>query len=291
MIDRSLTEKYRPKSLSEIVGQPWAVSQLHRFVANPVPCAFLFEGSTGTGKTSAALALAADLGVDCPAGPLGGLHQIASGEQTAESVRRVMDGLRLYSLSGSGWKVLVVNEADCMSTQASYIWLDALENLPARTVVVFTTNRADRIARRLRDRCECFKFESGYITLAADLAEFVARVWRAETGRGDAPGLDDLGPVQDENGDVSVRRVLQLLTPLVRKAGEPLRPAPAAIQAEPRPQGPGNDGKAPADLEKWGRRWQGGEGIARLAREAGVSWQKLHVELTELGFHSAGKTS
>lgn len=214
----TLTEKYRPHTLTEIVGQPWTVEQLQAFVANPQPSAFLFEGGTGTGKTSAAIALANDLGVDIASGPLGGFHEIASGEQTAESVRRVMQGLRLCTLNGSGWKVLVVNEADCMSPQAAYIWLDALENLPPRAVVVFTTNHANKLPARLRDRCECFRFESGYIALAPYLQELVAKVWRAETGRNDAPELDALGTLQDEAGNVSVRRVLQLITPLVRTA-------------------------------------------------------------------------
>ena len=228
----NLTDKYRPRTLVEIVGQSWTVSQLQEFVTSPVSCAFLFEGETGTGKTSAALALAADLGVDCAAGPLGGLHQIASGEQTGESVRRVMDGLRLYTLSGSGWKVLVVNEADCMTPNAAYIWLDALERLPARTVVVFTTNHADKIPARLRDRCERFRFESGYLALAPYLPELVARVWKGETGRDDAPDLDALGPLQDDAGNVSVRRVIQLLVPWIRKGSGPVaKPAPVTVPA------------------------------------------------------------
>src|SRR5262249_39219174 len=181
----TLTDKYRSRTLTEIVGQPWAVHQLQEFVAHPVPTAFLFEGETGTGKTSAALALAHDLGVDVDGGAFGGFHVIASGEQTGESVRRVMDGLRLHTLSGSGWKVLVVNEADCMTPNAAYIWLDVLEHLPHRTVVVFTTNHADKIPARLRDRCERFRFESGYLALAPYLPELVARVWKGETGRDD----------------------------------------------------------------------------------------------------------
>jgi len=221
----NLTEKYRPKTLADIVGQPWIVEQLTEFVDAPVSTAFLFEGGTGTGKTSTALVLAAALGVDVAAGPLGGLHVVPAGEQTGERVRETFNSLRLYTLSGSGWKVLVVNEADYMTANASHVWLDALENLPPRTVVIFTTNYAGKIPARIRDRCESFRFESGYIALAPFLADFVAKVWKSETGREDAPSLDDLGAIQDENGDVSVRRVLQLLTPLVRQAAS-ARPAP-----------------------------------------------------------------
>jgi DNA polymerase III delta prime subunit len=41
---------------------------------------------------------------------------------------------------GSGWKVVIINEADRMTPQAEVMWLDGLEKLPAKTVVVFTTN-------------------------------------------------------------------------------------------------------------------------------------------------------
>lgn len=217
-VTHNLTEKYRPQSLTDIVGQPWIVEQLTEFVAAPVSTAFLFDGGTGTGKTSTALALAEALGVDSKAGPLGGLHIVPAGEQTGERVRETFNGLRLYTLSGSGWKVLIVNEADYMTANAAHVWLDALENLPPRTVVIFTTNYSGKIPSRIRDRCETFRFESGYIALAPYLAEFVAMVWKMETGRDDAPSLDDLGAIQDDNGDVSVRRVLQLLNPLVRQA-------------------------------------------------------------------------
>jgi DNA polymerase III gamma/tau subunit len=221
----NLADKYRPRVLSEIVGQPWAVEQLQVFVRSPAPTAFLFEGETGTGKTSAALALAADLGVDTAAGPLGGLHQIASGEQTGESVRRVMDGLRLYTLSGSGWKVLVVNEADCMTANAAHVWLDALDRLPPRAVVVFTTNHADRLPARLRDRCERLRFESGYLALAPYMPELIARVWKGEGGKSKPPALDELGALQDAAGNLSIRRVIQALAPCLRAGTRPARPA------------------------------------------------------------------
>jgi len=257
----NLADKYRPRTLAEIVGQPWTVCQLQEFVENPVSCAFLFEGETGTGKTSAALALARELGVDCEAGPLGGLHEIASGEQTGESVRRVMDGLRLFTLSGSGWKVLIVNEADCMTPNAAYIWLDALERLPLRTVIVFTTNHADKIPARLRDRCERFRFESGYLALAPYLPELVARVWKEETGRDDAPDVEDLGAIQDERGNVSVRRVLQLLTPWARSRTVP------KVQAVTVPSTPATSG---SDFDA---------AAVFARRQAGTSWRTLSKEL------------
>jgi DNA polymerase III delta subunit-like protein len=148
-------------------------------------------------------------------GEFGGLHQIASGEQTGESVRRVVAALRCHPWSGSGWRALIVNEADAMTANAAHVWLDVLENLPPRSVVVFTTNHAGKLPARLRDRCEQFHFEAGALLLLPHAQDLVDRVWAAEVG-GSAPRVEDFGPAIDGDGCLSFRRLLHLMTPHVR---------------------------------------------------------------------------
>ncbi len=220
-----LVEKYRPRDLSGVAGQSWIVQQLRGWLEAPHAGAFLFSGATGTGKTSTAVALARELGVNVDDAFFGGLNQIASGEQTGDSVRVAMRQLYQSALSGSGWRVLIVNEADIMTPGAAAVWLDALENLPPRAAVVFTTNSHTKIPQRLRDRCEHFQFESSALLLRHDLQTFAARVWRAETGRADCPPVADFGPLTDDNGDASFRRLLQLMESAVRaaRAGLPFK--------------------------------------------------------------------
>lgn len=229
----SLVEKYRPRKLSDVLGQSWITHQLEMFLEQPHSAAFLFEGSSGVGKTSTATVLAEGLGVAVDQDEIGGLWQIASGEQTGETVRRAVDNLRTRPWQGSGWKVLIVNEADAMTPNAAYTWLDVLENLPPMTVVVFTTNNAAKIPGRLRDRCEKFTFEAGGLFMRPVAQEMVNKVWLEETGRADAPDIDDLGPVTDEHGDVSLRRVLQLLQPFVRAKAPPAAVKPAKAASRP----------------------------------------------------------
>src|SRR5262245_40770809 len=114
-----------------------------------------------------------------------------------------------------------------MTANAAVIWLDVLENLPEQTVVIFTTNTANRIPARLRDRCERHHFESGWLVLMPHLQLLADRVWRAEVGEESAPDVYDFGQLQDDKSNVSVRRLLQLMTPWVRAKKRPPRPTPA----------------------------------------------------------------
>jgi hypothetical protein len=265
----NLLTKYRPRQLGELLGQPWVSEQLQLFANNPYPTAFLFEGDTGTGKTSAALLLAEALGVQIDQEQFGGLHQIASGEQTGETVRRMMESMRCRPFFGSGWKVLVVNEADAMTPNAAFVWLDALEDLPPQTVIIFTTNAACRIPARLRDRCERLAFESSALLLRPYLQQLTDRIWREEGCAGSPPDVEKLS-LADDNGNASFRRLVQKLTPYIRAGAVPASPK-LADKPEDR-------------LHVYGRRWAGGERINQLAKEAGTSWNRLWSELTALGY-------
>jgi replication-associated recombination protein RarA len=218
--DGPLTERYRPTSLDALWGQEAVVKVLRKFLEKPHPAAFIFEGETGTGKTSAALALAAGLGCRVDQAEYGGVWQIASGEQTADAVREMSQRMWITPLMGSGWKVIIVNECDRMARPAEMIWLDVLENLPRRTVVVFTTNDSANLSQRFRDRCSRLSFESDATTLRASAIAFAAAVWKAETGRKPKPGQTEQIVADAESGEqISFRRVVQeLATALAKEA-------------------------------------------------------------------------
>ncbi len=225
MKNLSLTEKYRPKSLAQVRGNDRIVAMLKSFTKRPCAKAFLFSGPAGTGKTSAAYAIAGELGCDFTATPkeCGGIFEIASGELTADNVREMFRTALAYRpFYGSGWKVLIANEADNMSNQAQFVLLDILENLPPQTVVVFTTNEPEKLPARLRQRCEChaFKTPARGFNEPATAAEVAAQsliddVWRAELGHNHSPLLDDLDGWKD-GGHISFRSVLAALEPMIR---------------------------------------------------------------------------
>lgn len=220
----SLTEKYRPRTLAQVVGQVAAVAALQAFVKRPMSGAFIFSGDTGTGKTSAAYALAADLGCDLK----WSVDSIASGEQTADAVRELSKKLCNIPMYGSGWRAVIVNEADQMSKQAETVWLDVLESLPPCCVVIFTTNAAAKMSSRFRDRCMHLEFASDRASLEDAAIELAKVVWEGETGNPGYPPMKYLvGAVEDER--VSFRRVVQL----IGKAILTLQPMPVmpAVQS------------------------------------------------------------
>lgn len=225
----SLTDRYRPATLADIKGQGAAVRQLRSLLAEPVSCALLLSGPTGCGKTSAALAFARELGVDVANEEFGGLYQIASGEQTGDSVRELVRSLRHWPMTGNGWRVAIVNEADHTTASAAHVWLDVLESLPERCCVVFTTNAVDKLLARFRDRCERVEFVAGVRQIKRDAEAFAAEVWKREGGNGSVPTLEALGAV--ENGLISFRRMLQGLAQLLRAKPMTCEQAIAAARA------------------------------------------------------------
>jgi replication-associated recombination protein RarA len=219
----NLPGKYQPGTLGDLRGQPAAVECLQSFVREAEsgrPAAFCFHGPTGTGKTSAGKALAFDLGIPRDDAWMGGLAEIPSGKQDGEAVEQLLRSLQLRPLFGSGWKVAIINEADRMTPGAEAIWLDGLESLPRRSVIVFTTNSLAAISGRLASRCELVEFD-GSPAVAADLHAFIRQVWRKETGKALRRIPEGLGVFDIAGGTLSFRLALQQIAPYAR-SGRPL---------------------------------------------------------------------
>jgi replication-associated recombination protein RarA len=208
----SWVDKYRPFEIKDLLGQSAVRKVLTNFMENKKSKAFLFTGDTGTGKTSAAIVIARLLGCSIKQGECGGVYSIASGEQSSDAVRDLFHSLRLTPLSGSGWKVVIVNECDRMSQQAETIWLDRLESLPKKTVIIFSTNNIQKLAARFVDRCQTVKFASQGLEVISDIRNIIASIWKNETGKELAE--DEVNQIVKDSlqsGSISFRRVVQAL--------------------------------------------------------------------------------
>lgn len=170
----SLSEKYRPRTLDAFCGLEKPKRVLGKFAKAPFPnAAFLFIGSSGTGKTSMALALCEAIG--------GELHHIPSQSCNVATVEDVSRQCHYVPLNNS-LHVVLVDEADQMSSAAQLALLSKLDasNFPPQTVWIFTANDSDKLQDRFLSRCMVLPFQSH--GMANDAAALLEKIWTAETG-------------------------------------------------------------------------------------------------------------
>jgi hypothetical protein len=226
--DAAFTVKYRPQRLAELYGQPTVVERLRTFLARPYPCCMMFSGVTGAGKTSTAFALATELGVYWAADWL----HIESGDMDGGATEEVIRALRYAPWKPGGWRVVLVDEGDLWSPRSRKLWLSRLEDLPVRTIIIFTTNRKESFQQRELDR---FIIQCDFVTAATEsrgaAQAYCDMIWEAETGKPDGPDVSTL-PNIVERGHVSFRRVATAMESLIRYGIAPSA-APISFVAPP----------------------------------------------------------
>jgi replication-associated recombination protein RarA len=195
-----LSEKYRPHKIADFIGLEKQRKVLSAFAARPVSCAWLFLGPSGLGKSTIALALAEELRAD--------LHKIPSQKCNVESVEQTYRTCWNIPLFGpSGWHVVLADEADQMSNAAQLALLSKLDSTDPtpQTVWIFTANDTSRLEKRFLSRCRVLEFSS--YGMRSELAEFLAKVWKAETGNDGTLDFERIG----KNSCNNVRDALMTL--------------------------------------------------------------------------------
>ncbi len=229
-----LEEKHAPRSLSEVVGQSDAIAELSDWLANPHPIAFLLHGPTGTGKSTVARIVAATFGLDKHSPDY---HEITSGTQDGASVETILDSFRFAPWNG-GWRVVVVEESDRMTEKASHLWLSALDHIPSKTVILFTTNDIGKFPDRFLHRCIRLQFKGDARSLKQDAQTLINSVWSKEMGTdAEPPDFNDLPDLIDRSGLLSFRNVVASLGPRLRALKRTMPAGPATV-AMSTPVGP-----------------------------------------------------
>jgi DNA polymerase III gamma/tau subunit len=177
----SLSEKYRPQSIGEFVGLDRPKKILSAFCKRPTAGAWLFVGPSGVGKSSMALAMAAELQAE--------LHKIPSQKCNAQNIEDTVRLCWYAPMTPGGFHVVLVDEADRMTPAAQLALLSKLDSTdPApNTIWIFTCNSTDGLEPRFLSRCKTLEFSS--YGMAAAAIPFLDKVWHAEGGNGNCPDL------------------------------------------------------------------------------------------------------
>jgi DNA polymerase-3 subunit gamma/tau len=240
---QSLYRKYRSQTFADLVGQEAASRALQgAIISARVAHAYLFSGSRGTGKTSAARLLAKAVNcsgrardsaepcnkcqscLEMTAGSALDLIEIdAASNRGIDEIRDLREKVNLSPAIGP-FKVYIIDEAHMLTEPAFNALLKTLEEPPPHVVFVLCTTDAQKIPLTVIGRCQQFVFRrhseeqiTGRLTHIAktehvqvddDAMQLIART--AQGSMRDAVGLlDQLVPLA--SGPISLESARALL--------------------------------------------------------------------------------
>jgi len=150
-------EKYRPKSLTQMVDQKDIVERLASFVKSRNVPHCIFAGPPGTGKTTAALCLARDLYGEAYREHLMELN--ASDERGINVVRETVKTFaRVRTLGEIPFKILILDEADNMTGDAQQALRRTMERYTETCRFILIANYSGKIIEPIQSRCAPFRF-------------------------------------------------------------------------------------------------------------------------------------
>jgi DNA polymerase III subunit gamma/tau len=174
---QSLYRKYRSQTFADLVGQEAASRALQgAIISSRVAHAYLFSGSRGTGKTSAARLLAKALNcsgrtpdsaepcnrcqscIETTAGSALDLIEIdAASNRGIDEIRDLREKVNLAPALGP-FKIYIIDEAHMLTEPAFNALLKTLEEPPPHVVFILCTTDAQKIPLTVIGRCQQFVF-------------------------------------------------------------------------------------------------------------------------------------
>ena len=135
----NLYEKYRPAQWSEVIGQEKVIDQICQLRKRGLAGrAYWITGGSGTGKTTIARLLAAEVADQWY------IEELDATSLTPAALIKIESSMQLYSM-GKGGRAVIINEAHGLSTPAVRKLLVLLERLPSHVVVIFTTTNEGQL--------------------------------------------------------------------------------------------------------------------------------------------------
>ena len=174
-IEHLLSDQYIPTGPEDFVGPSRAVAQqLHSYVAlakanQRSPLRIMLPGVPGVGKSALARYFQSLLGVH----PKWSTFKFSGVDVSVDKLRGLSDQFHLRDLFGD-WRLIWIEEADCIPTAAQVRFLMLMDEMPPGTAMICTSNAAvSELDERFQTR---FKFPVPMIKAptAREIEQFIA---------------------------------------------------------------------------------------------------------------------
>jgi DNA polymerase-3 subunit gamma/tau len=170
-----LARKWRPRTFDQMVGQEFISRTLKNAVQTEhVAHAFLFAGSRGVGKTSAARILAKCLNCDHgpapePCNECSSCREIDEGRSmdvyeidgasntSVDDIRELRENIKYLPRAGKR-RVYIIDEVHMLSKSAFNALLKTLEEPPDHVIFIFATTEPHKVPETIQSRCQRFDF-------------------------------------------------------------------------------------------------------------------------------------
>ena len=189
----ALYRKFRPQEFEDVKGQEHIVTTLkNQIKADRIGHAYLFCGTRGTGKTTAAKIFAK--AVNCehpvdgsPCGTCEACRAIAAGNSMnvieidaasnngVENIRQIREEVE-YAPTEGKYKVYIIDEVHMLSRHSFNALLKTLEEPPSYVIFILATTEVHKIPITILSRCQRYDFHRISIeTISARLTELLEK--------------------------------------------------------------------------------------------------------------------
>ena len=171
-----MARKWRPKNFEEMVGQEHIAQTLRNAIASGrVSHAYLFTGTRGVGKTTAARILAKAL--NCKNGPTATPCEVCenclavnrgasmdvleidgASNNSVDNIRELREQVAYAPMQG-GYKIYIIDEVHMLSKAAFNALLKTLEEPPPHVVFIFATTESGKVPHTILSRVQRFDFK------------------------------------------------------------------------------------------------------------------------------------